>query len=243
MIRNSLLRTVSAVALTLGLSTGTVGAADLAVAPVYTAPPAEAAWSWTGFYFGGHFGGGAALIDGRFNPSESPGDPWSSDWGLVVGAQAGYNWQTDSFVWGIEADVSATGFNATACNSCVNGSERAEAEIDMLGSLRLRLGMPMDRSLIYVTGGLAVRTGSWMTRGSGSGLDGGDSDLDAIGGVIGAGWEYRANEHFSGRVEALWYFFDDKNAPPDSCSCSNSTGTDFESNPLVFRIGGSYHFN
>lgn len=246
MVGKSLLTTVSVAALTFGLNVGGASAADLG--PVYTpAPAAPAASTWTGFYFGGHFGGGWMLADGLFSPSELPGAEWEDDFGLVVGAHAGYNWQTDGFVWGVEADVSATGFDSKACHDSSKcpgaaGSEVAYASIDMLGSLRLRLGMPFqEKSLVYVTGGVAYRDGTWMA--SEAGLNAGDKDLDKVGGVVGAGWEYRANEHFSARVEGLWYIFDDNTAPYEFCQVASCPGTNFDSDPLVIRIGGSYHFN
>jgi outer membrane immunogenic protein len=231
------------------LLTGVAVAAMMAAGVVQASAQGE----WSGFYFGGHIGGAFANIDGQFFPSESP-DPWDDDTAFVGGAHAGYNWQTDGFVWGLEADVSATDISTKGLHTHggVTHSEEGTAEIDMLASLRLRLGMPMDMNLFYVTGGVAWRTGDWAATfnpaccgaGPSSGLStGGDTDLDEVGGVVGLGWERRVNETFSARLEALWYIFDESKTPGDCCAGAVGAGSVFESDPLVIRLGGSFHFN
>src|SRR5262245_47356685 len=77
MMRHLAMRMISAAALSLGL-TAAASAADLR--PAYKAPAPVAApynYSWSGFYIGGHAGGG-------WTDGES---------GFVGGGQIGYNWQ------------------------------------------------------------------------------------------------------------------------------------------------------
>lgn len=224
-MKKALLCGAAAVSLAL-LSTGPTTAAD--PNDGYRPP-------WTGFYFGIDLGYGDSNVDGRFNPSELPGDPWDDDGGFVGGGHIGYDWQMDSFLIGLEGDVMATGLASDACNDCVNGSEQASAETDILASIRARLGMIVnDTNLLYATGGVAFRDGQWTA--SGSGLAGAD-DFDEVGGVIGAGWENRVSENISVRAEVLYYMFSTINAPPDCC---NTIGSDFDSDPFVFRLGASW---
>lgn len=222
-LQHRLLSTVASVALV--VSGGAAAAQDLPVP------------SWTGFYVGGHVGGAGMNVDGLFNPSELPGNPWGDDSSIVGGGHAGFNWQNDSFVYGLEVDVSGTDYHTVVDH--LAGSESAQAEIDLLASARARLGMAFtDVTLIYVTGGVAFRHGNWDAFGD-SGLDGGDDDLDKFGGVIGAGGEFMVTPHLSVGGEVLWYIFGENEAPPDCC---NTVGSNFDSDPIVGRVRASFHF-
>lgn len=215
------------------------GVAVLAIGAVASGPASAAdPASWSGPFIGVDVGYGDMNESGRFLPSETPGDPWGSDSGFVGGVHAGYDMQMDGFVVGVEADMMLTDFDTGACSACVDGSETASAEIDFLGSLRARVGVSMmdNRSLLYATGGVAYRDGKWSA--SASGLDG-KEDFNKFGGVIGAGLEYRASDNVSVRVEGLYYMFSTIDAPPDCC---NSTGSDFDSDPLIGRVGISIRF-
>jgi outer membrane immunogenic protein len=92
-------------------------AADLPrKAPAYTPPP-PAVFSWTGFYVGGNAGWGwlrdkgetfcvnpAGVLNGPgCNAQTATGDQIRGD-GFIGGAQAGYNWQINNWVLGVEAD-------------------------------------------------------------------------------------------------------------------------------------------
>src|ERR1700709_137694 len=99
------------------LSTG-VFAADLApytkAAPVYVAP----VYNWTGFYIGGNVGYSwgrsrdtATLTDGTGTILFTDIARNNMD-GVVGGGQIGYNWQTSSWLWGVETDFQGTGQHA-----------------------------------------------------------------------------------------------------------------------------------
>ncbi len=62
------------------------------------------AFSWTGFYVGGHVGYGWA--SSRYNDFTAAFGPASINAnGFLGGVQAGYNWQMNNFVFGVEADM------------------------------------------------------------------------------------------------------------------------------------------
>ena len=89
------------------------------------APPAVVIFTWTGFYFGAHAGGGWGHTDVNGSPyratsrgegviAPSPVGVDVSGW--LAGGQIGANYQAGSWVLGAEADVS--GANLTGSTTC-----------------------------------------------------------------------------------------------------------------------------
>ena len=127
--------------------------------------------SWTGLYAGLNAGyawgdqpinltGDPPIIQGAFltpaGISSVAGDPK----GFVGGAQIGYNWQAGRMVYGLEADFDAAHVASSQDIGFFVGIPRTihgEQNLDWLSTFRARLGYtPVDRLLIYATGGLAV---------------------------------------------------------------------------------------
>ena len=162
-------------------------AADLPVKVRPAPAPMAVAHNWTGFYIGGHAGAAFGRADTSgyndllFPPfiTLPPGAPIlvilgsvgslpsssarNTSW--IAGAQIGYNWQVNSFVFGFEADASGTGvrMTGTATNTRFPGTGvdqtarlATTTDIDWMASFRARLGFAADRALFYVTGGGAV---------------------------------------------------------------------------------------
>jgi outer membrane immunogenic protein len=129
-------------------------------------------YSWTGFYVGVNAGGAnhqattqdlnGWAANGLNNPPYVT--PWfkSSKTGGTFGAQAGYNWQMNSFVFGFEADASHVGISQsivpanTLAAACGNCGVLATNEITWLTTMRGRLGFAFDRVLFYGTAGAAA---------------------------------------------------------------------------------------
>ena len=155
--------------------------ADLS-APIYRQPIVQAVpYTWQGFYVGGNVGYGFGKDDlhvsgFNVNTVAIPGTTAASlkQDGILGGVQAGYNLQiTPSWVVGIETDIQWMGqksnlsgagpITSTSCFGDPNppctltgaGSGNLAAAIDWFGTLRGRLGMNVDRTLFYGTGGLA----------------------------------------------------------------------------------------
>ena len=103
-------------------------AADLP-APIYTKAPVyvDPGYNWTGFYLGGNLGyswgrssdtssftnGAGALLSSSIGSSNLDG--------IVGGGQAGYNWQVQNSVWGLEGDIQGTGERGSRDISCATG--------------------------------------------------------------------------------------------------------------------------
>jgi outer membrane immunogenic protein len=160
------------------LLAGPVMAADFPVkAPVY-----EAVYNWTGFYAGLNFGAGpghstaGASFDPRSRFDAATVSSASQDIGSVLGGmQAGYNAQINRLVFGVEADIQATGQKGSGQSTvtltqpqvciapCVpppplvtNAPLSYAQSLPWFGTLRGRIGFtPTDRTLLYATGGLA----------------------------------------------------------------------------------------
>ncbi|MGO9171864.1 MAG: outer membrane protein [Rhodomicrobium sp.] len=166
-------------------------AADLPEVPVPEGPgvslkdpPAAFSPLWPGFYFGGH-AGGVWGNTGVYDDFTYVGDPSyngsSSSAGFIGGAQAGYNFQRNHFVFGLEGDVGYLGISASkpvsfTPSSCsrtysdgsmtydqANGDQKLcwinaqySSSTDLYGDLTGRFGYAMDRALFYVKGGAAL---------------------------------------------------------------------------------------
>ena len=131
-------------------------AADMAVKAPMAAPPT--AYNWTGWYAGLNVGGGWGDSKNNFTATFPPATPAGSDTtqmnGVIGGGQLGYNWQSGTWVFGLETDIQGAGLrgsNNTACSlaGCiVPGSTIADTEkLTWFGTTRGRVG---------------VTSGSWL---------------------------------------------------------------------------------
>ena len=137
------------VALSVLLCASGAMAADLSVAPLYKAPPAPTpAYDWSGFYAGVNGGGGWGHSWWNTNAT---GLPLS---GGQAGGTAGYNWQLNNVVLGVEGDIDWSGLSGSATTpGCPGGCSTSES---WLSTVRGRVGYSFGRVMPYVTGGLAV---------------------------------------------------------------------------------------
>ena len=82
-------------------------------------------FDWTGFYVGGNVGyswGRSSDTSTLTNATRAGSLLTTSDKsdlnGIVGGGQAGYNWQMQNWVFGLEADIQGTGEKGTAIFTC-----------------------------------------------------------------------------------------------------------------------------
>lgn len=229
-MRFKLLASVAGAAVFAGF-VGTAQAADLTPAPTGV--------DWSGFYAGLHVGYGEAYMNGCVDCGETSvaqADDLDLN-GVSAGLHAGYNMQSDQFVYGLEADVSFNGWKDQA--DTTSDDEWSEGKVDVLGSLRLRLGYAMDSTLVYVTGGAAIADAEFdSTRDNNHD----HVNFNDIGGVIGGGVEHMLFDNVSIRAEGLYYIFDDKE---DSSNFhEGDPGDDITLEDMfVVRAGITLHFN
>jgi len=193
----------------------TASAADL---PVYTkAPPPAPLFSWTGFYVGLNVGGKWARTDGHVDADgiDTIGLDRTTDSTVIGGGQIGYNWQAPGSPWvfGIEADADAQHWTTTRTLGGATvfflPGDTFTVESHWQASVRGRIGYAAwDRTLIYVTGGVAftqMKVGTALV--SSAGLLGGfaaTDDTTVVGGTVGVGFEYAFTNNISLGIEGRW---------------------------------------
>src|SRR5690606_38006072 len=109
-------------------------------------------------YGGGKANADATLFEDDLYAADGSVDLTGS--GFIAGAQAGYNWQSGSMVYGIETDIQWSGIKAEGSIGLTDGVDfvngEAGSKIDWFGSTRLRVGYtPVERFMVYATGGVA----------------------------------------------------------------------------------------
>ncbi|MET4262470.1 outer membrane immunogenic protein [Bradyrhizobium sp. S3.12.5] len=159
---------------------GTVSAMAADLAPQYTKAPAMApSYNWTGFYVGANVGGQWGSADpttstvfsptGYFAASSVPaiaavGAQKVNSSSVTGGLTAGYNWQVNQAVFGLEGDINYFGFKGGATGSAVypccapfSFAVSSQVSADWLATIRGRIGFVATPNwLIYATGGAAI---------------------------------------------------------------------------------------
>ena len=181
--------------------------------------------------------------------------------GRVFGVQTGYNFQSGSWLWGVEADLQLTGQVSNPVFTCPGGicnpagpvvaAFDQNQKMDWFGTLRQRFGgLVTPDLLLYVTGGAAVAGIS--TSGNVFGYDpNGNPAVNAFSNrSINAGWtagggvEAHLGGHWTGKIEYLYMDFGSVNA--SSTNQQNMTLTaQFNSHitDQLVRAGLNYKFD
>jgi outer membrane immunogenic protein len=217
------------------------------VAPAPTLPPCN----WQGFYLGLHAGGDfgdSTATDFEYNVF--PARDWSYDVaGFNGGIQTGYNLQPwRMLVVGVETDLGYLGLNGNGAEPASPGHDTVgKTESDFYLSWRGRVGVALDRWLLFATGGgIAVNYEARVvddcdTGNCGGTLGSGSSSDFRLGWTVGAGVEYCFSRHWSAKVEYL--YFDLEN---DRLHFHDNLGGSFpfdaETDGHIFRTGLNFRF-
>lgn len=188
-------------------------AADLVADQQLPAPPVDAAgYDWSGFYIGAHGGWSASNVDATdLQGVLLPFPQYVVDdidfHGFVGGVLAGYDWQIDNLVFGIEAEW-ASGGDGESTFDLVEHNEFLEWQTDWTATARARLGWSFDNVLLYGTGGAA-----WADIGKFGYVDRAfpmefQSDTRLHGWVLGGGMSWGITQNMIVRAEYLHYDFD-----------------------------------
>jgi outer membrane immunogenic protein len=237
-MRKTVLAAAAAFAVASGATATQTSAADLDFMP----PPPVFQPTWAGFYVGGHLGYGETKFDFRQNvdifteadllvvpPSLNTFRGSVSPDGLVGGIQAGYNWQVNSLVFGIEGDISFTDWGQSTVLFDTDAGDMggpfeegfargtSKGDVDFLASIRGRVGYAFDSVLLYGTGGIAwadaearahiVAVEDQIVLAEATGK----KSLNDVGFVAGGGLAWMViPETVSVGVEGLYYWFKEK---------------------------------
>jgi outer membrane immunogenic protein len=185
-------------------------------APVYKA--VAPVFSWTGCYVGAEAGG--AWGSSRFTDvdpaipavlGQTEADPRMK--GGVAGGTVGCNYQTGSWVWGIEDDLSWTNFKGQSGFLLpFNQAISLQTKTHWLDTLRGRVGYAIDRSLWYVTGGVAFTdTRALVSRTAPGPFVAVLVTEDRTGWVVGGGVEWAMSPRWSLKIEYLFVDYGTKN--------------------------------
>ena len=190
-------------------------------APVAYIPAVAPVYNWGGIYFGGNAGYGFGTTEWtdprNFSGLTSTGS--FSMTGFLAGATVGANFQTDAFVFGVEADFDGSWLDgkssSTFCGSVGFGAAaQCETKNTWLGTARARFGYAADRVLFYGTGGVAFGNIE-------AGLNNGFDKTTKAGWTAGAGVEAAFTDNLTARIEYL--FVDLQHG---SCTSGGNCGVD-----------------
>lgn len=135
--------------LSLGATAAHAGGRIVPIEPPVIPPAPPAAFNWTGAY--------AGLGIGMLRQSDTPEigtRVLAPARGAQLSALLGYNWQgAGAFVLG--GEVMIAGGNADGAEPCANAAFSCATDIGTTAALRLRLGVAQDRTLFFVTAGVA----------------------------------------------------------------------------------------
>ncbi|MGX1012038.1 outer membrane immunogenic protein [Bradyrhizobium japonicum] len=160
-MRNKL---IAAFACTTALvSTGAASAADLGARYMKAPAYAEPLFNWTGFYVGGHIGGAWTneqfINNGTGAPFGDlvPGQGYRQRGaGIMGGAQIGYNWQANNYVFGMEGTISGLDNKGTVVNTAFGAADDIFTwRANVLATVVGRAGFTVQNNLFYIKGGYA----------------------------------------------------------------------------------------
>jgi outer membrane immunogenic protein len=213
----------------------------LAVAMVGTAAQAQAP-TWNGFK--------AGITLGASNYTNTWTDT-DYDWyggslsytkrKLAPAIHVGWDTQTGSIVYGVELDHSFNSAKTDRVYSTSPGNPPQILKADELKSvttLRGRMGLAVDSTLVYATAGLAKAKAdhSWTRVSSPSGSFPSFSN-DHTGLVYGLGVEHRLNQMFSIRAE-----YQHVNIPETKATNADGYTMEVGEEVSTFAFGASFHF-
>jgi outer membrane immunogenic protein len=228
----------------------------------------DPAYNWSGWYAGVNVGGSwgqsdvsslivspggvnitanQALISATNSPRLKPD-------GFTGGGQFGYNYQAGAWVLGVEADFDYLGLRSSRTNTVPfpNGGTFTtfnSVKTDWLFTLRPRAGYAFDRTLLYVTGGLAVTEikyvgtyADFINETSASTFS-----KTKAGWTVGAGVEHAFTNAWSAKVEYLYTDFGTTSvADPSFNNAGGQTPRTFTHDVHLktntVRAGLNYHF-
>jgi outer membrane immunogenic protein len=161
-----------------------------------------ATYDWSGAFIG--VIGSVVSLDGHYDKIPDVGppvDPEMSGTGFAGGVLAGYNFQWDSFLMGIEGDYQFGGQIADNREP----AEMTEMSFNGIATLRARAGFVVDNALIYATGGAAFIDSEFAGEVGpvGAGTDSSDTAW-ITGWTVGGGVEVAFSEGLHGRLEYLY---------------------------------------
>ncbi len=199
-----------------------------------------AAYDWSGLYAGVHFG----YVAGKSNlfiagagvggtDVNVPLDPS----GFIGGVHIGANQElANGFVLGAEADIAYS--NADGLDTFTGAGALLKGEVKWSGSARLRAGYAFDRTLPYITAGVAAAKYEVTVIANSGSIP--IHDETYLGWTVGAGVEHAFTDKWIARVEYRYTDFGKKDMSVPLFGPGTVSNLDLKSHDL--RFGLSYKF-
>ena len=209
----------------------------------FTAAP----YDWSGFYVGGVIGAS------NHQHSSSDADTYSygelvqvAKIGLNAGATVGFNKQFGNLVYGVEADYSLN--TGTAKSGGADPYWRVSSKLSAFGTLRGRVGLAVDRTVLFVTAGAAYgRTDSKTCYYSACPGYSANNTVEITNGgggkwgwIAGVGVEQAVTDNLSVKFEALYADTGYRYKP--NASDPTNYALRFTDSAAIVRFGLNYKF-
>jgi outer membrane immunogenic protein len=229
--------------------------------PAEPPPPYVTVFNWTGAYVGGQVGfaysdttfdyaatslPACAAITGVLSDCQAHGNANSN--GLAGGLQAGFNYQSGHFIWGLEGDVTLRGSNAgkAVFLPTFGATQQFTENNDWLITLRPRIGFAYYRAFIYATGGAALsnvsHTIAFQDPSSGFAPLTAHESSTRAGWTLGTGVEYVLASHLTVKGEYLFVDLGSVTVTTPATGGWWATATQFAEQEHILRAGLNYKF-
>lgn len=223
--------------------------------PVPVPTPAPAAFDWTGpyigFYAGYGFGNSSATGEtaGAFDEGIAgltlPVEPR----GVFGGITVGYTYQAGSFVFGLEGTGGYLNLSGTTVADAGNPVGALDDDIGTVnygwyGTLAARLGIALDRTLVFATaGGIVTQYDGTYGDATGAPPTFDLTDVTTLGGpqygyVLGGGAEFALDSNWTAKLEYNYFNL-------GAATTGNTDGDTFtqRNSAHLVRFGLNYLFN
>jgi opacity protein-like surface antigen len=213
------------------------------------APYRAAPMNWTGFYVGGHLGGGWSR-DRWSDPFPTAagniagfGDFTRAN-GPLAGGQIGADVQFGAWVLGVQADYAWADLHGE--NTCFSGlgGVNCQRVVNNLGTATVRVGYAWDRALAYVKGGGAwVGTTYDINANTGVlALGYGSTKVTRGGWTVGGGVEYALTDNWTTTVEYDHVDISSSTVPFPTVAVINAQSIAVKQWIDMLKVGVNYRF-
>lgn len=210
---------------------------------------------WKGLFIGGNLGGawGKSYWSDPFGPT--PADPGLTNaagfgdqirsTGPLGGIDININGQTNQFIYGVGTSLQVADIRGENTLFSGIGGVNGQTVINRLATFVGRLGVNINRSLLYVNGGRALLYTQYRLNANTAALNLGKGNPSnyAWGWTGGIGVAYALDEHWVTNVEYNYIHVPPQNVSFPTVALINSKSISTNQTLNMFKIGVDYKFN
>jgi outer membrane immunogenic protein len=190
-------------------------------------------FTWSGFYIGGNIG--AAWANSTLTDQLTTSSYTTDHNGFIGGGQLGFNYQIRNLVLGVEWDFDWTSMGETRSGLFLGNAFQAKADTEWITTLSGRVGLTVERWLMYMKiGGGWVHNSASITNLT-TGVSASGSNTDGAW-LVGAGVEYALSPNWLLKAEYNYLGLSDR-----TVSAFGDTYK-FERDVQMLKFGINYKF-